>query len=189
MSIEDQAGRDRQATPMTAHGAARRRLGKAGLGVAGVLWSTRSHAIDFRCVSPSAALSSGLSSNHLEEKLACEGKGPRHWKNQGGWPVPTTTLFGSIFPCAEHNQASYGMTTLLDMLRGKDFDQSDIGKHFVATYLNVKSGKIGFLSETTLFRMWDELQSSGHYQPARDIFWDIHATKKYLRSTYRSGGD
>lgn len=185
MSTEDQAGRTPNAAPMTPHGAARRRLAKAGLGAAGVLWTTRSHALDFKCVSASAALSGSLSSNKEDQLLACQGRSPGYWKNHGGWPVPTKTLFGDVFSCSGRTAGTYGATTLLALLNKCDFDKSNLGMHMTAAYLNVKSGKIGFLSERTLQQMWRELQISGHYEPARGVFWDIETTKGYLESTYK----
>ena len=185
MSTEDQAGRPSDAAPMTPHGAARRRLAKAGLGAAGVLWTTRSHALDFKCVSASAALSAGLNSNVPDDAVACVGRSPGYWKNHGGWPVSTTTLFGDVFSCSDKTAGSYGAATLLALLNKCDFDKSNLGMHLTASYLNVKSGKIGFLSERTLVQMWRELQSSGHYEPARGVFWDLETTKKYLESTYK----
>lgn len=171
---------------MTPRGAARRRLAKAGLGAAGVLWTTRSHALDFSCVSASAALSSGLSSNNADDELlACEGRSPGYWKNHGGWPVPTTTLFGDVYSCSAATAGTYGSATLMSLLDKCDFDKSNLGMHMTAAYLNVKSGKIGFLSERTLVQMWRELQNSGHYEPARGVFWDVETTKKYLESTYK----
>ncbi|MGX9217170.1 hypothetical protein ACWV27_01975 [Massilia varians] len=185
MSTENQAGRPAEAAPMTPQGAARRRLAKAGLGAAGVLWTTRSHALDFKCVSASAALSAGLNSNTPDNAVACAGKSPGHWKNHGGWPVSTKTLFGDVFSCSGRTASTYGATTLINMLSKRDFDKSNLGMHMTAAYLNVKSGKIGFLSERSLQQMWRELQTSGHYEPARGVFWDIETTKKYLESTYK----
>jgi hypothetical protein len=185
VATEDQAGRAGEAAPMSSRGAGRRRLAKAGLGAAGVLWTTRSHAFNFKCASPSAALSSGLDSNDSDnEKLACIGRSPGYWKNHGGWPVPTSTLFGSVFPCSEKNDSTYGSTSLLKMLSKQTFDHENLGMHMVASYLNVRSGKVGFLSERTLLQMWSQLQYSGLYEPAHGVFWDVATTKKYLESTY-----
>lgn len=170
---------------MSPRGAARRRLAKAGLGAAGVLWTTRSHALDFKCVSASAALTAGLNSNTPDNSVACAGKSPGYWKNHGGWPVPTTTLFGDVFSCSNRTAGTYGSATLITLLSKCDFDKSNLGMHLTASYLNVKSGKIGFLSERTLLQMWQELQSSGHYEPARGVFWDLETTKNYLESTYK----
>lgn len=171
---------------MTPRGAARRRLAKAGLGAAGVLWTAQSHAIDFTCVSASAALSGGLDSNKVDSgSVACEGRSPGFWKNHSGWPVPNSMLFSSVFSCPEPLSSTYGSATLLAMVEGCDFDKQNIGKHLTAAYLNVKSGKIGFLSERTLLQMWNELRTSGHYQPVRGVFWDVDKTKEYLEGTYK----
>ena len=186
MSTEDQAGRAEQAAPMTPRGAARRRLTKAGLGAAGVLWTAQSHAMDFACVSASAALSGGLDSNKSNDTaVACEGRAPGFWKNHGGWPVATSTLFSSVFNCPDTLSSTYGSATLLALVEGCDFDKQNIGMHLTAAYLNVKSGKIGFLSERTLLQMWYELRNTGHYQPARGVFWDVEKTKEYLEGTYK----
>lgn len=79
---------------------------------------------------------------------------------------------------------TYGSASLMDMVSGCNFDKQNIGMHLTATYLNVKSGKVGFLAERTLLTMWYELRHSGHYQPARGVYWDVEETKKYLESTY-----
>lgn len=187
MSTEDQAGRPDQAAPMTPHGASRRRLAKAGLGAAGVLWTTQAHATRM-CLSPSAALasvSSGLDSNKPDDaRFSCSGRSPGYWKNHGGWPVPPDTRFGSIFPCAKHNADTYAPATLLSLIEGADFDKQNFGRHIVASYLNVKSGWISYISEETLLKIWRELQSTGHYQPAKNVYWDVETTKHYLESTY-----
>lgn len=170
---------------MTPHGAARRRLAKAGLGAAGVLWTTQSHAsLNFKCVSASAALSSNLNSNKEDELLACVGRSPGYWKNHGGWPVPTTTLFCDVYGYSDQLDSGFSSATLMQLLKKADFDQSNMAMHMTAAYLNVKSGKIGFLSERTLVQMWQQLLSSGHYEPARGVYWDLETTKKYLESTY-----
>lgn len=171
---------------MTPRGAARRRLAKAGLGAAGVLWSTQSHATLSRmtCVSASAALSNGLDSTTANSKpLACAGKSPGYWKNHG-WPCPRTRQFNSVFPCAYANDSTYGSATMMQLIRGASFDKYNFGMHLVATYLNVISGRIGFLSERTLVQMWNQLQSSGFYQPAKGVFWGWEETKRYLESTH-----
>lgn len=181
MSTEDQAGRTEQVASMTPQGAARRRLAKAGLGAAGVLWTTRASATRM-CVSASAALSGGLSSRK-PDAVSCQGRSPGYWKNHGGWPVSTDTLFGSIFSCSKWNGGTYGSATLLELVRGCKFDKYNFGKHLVTTYLNVKQGWTSYISERTLQQMWAELQSTGHYQPAKGVFWDAETTKKYLEST------
>jgi hypothetical protein len=186
VSTEDQAGRADQAAPMTPRGAARRRLAKAGLGAAGVLWTAQSHAgmAPLVCTSPSAALSTGLQSNYGNKPKNCAGKSPGYWKNHGGWPVPSDTQFNAVFNCSFKNDSTYGSSTLLEIVSGRDFDKYNLGMHLVVTYLNVRSGRIGFLSERTLLQMWSELQSAGVYQPAKGVFWSAEQTKRYLESTH-----
>jgi len=183
VSTEDQAGRSLDAAPMTTHGAARRRLAKAGLGAAGVLWTTQASATRV-CISASAALSSGLHSKKPNATtVTCEGRSPGYWKNHGGWPVSSDTKFREVFSCSGANDSTYGSATLLELLKGCDFDKHNLGRHLVATYLNVKTGWISYISERTLVQMWSELQSTGHYEPAKGVFWDAETTKKYLEST------
>lgn len=184
MSTEDQAGRSPEAAPMTTRGAARRRLAKAGLGAAGVLWTTQASATRV-CISASAALSSGLHSKKPNAtNVTCEGRSPGYWKNHGGWPVSSDTHFRKIFSCSSATDGTYGSATLLELVQGCKFDKHNLGMQLVATYLNVKVGWISYISERTLVQMWSELQSTGHYQPARDVFWDAETTKKYLASTH-----
>lgn len=183
MSTEDQAGRPTGA-PMTPHGAARRRLAKAGLGAAGVLWTTQASATRV-CVSASAALSGGLHSKKpVTTSVSCEGRSPGYWKNHGGWPVASDTKFREVFSCSGNSDSTYGAATLLELVKGCDFDTHNLGKQLVATYLNVKIGWISYISERTLVQMWSELQSTGHYEPAKGVFWDAEKTKNYLASTH-----
>lgn len=185
MSTEDQAGRAEQGAPMTPQGAARRRLAKAGLGAAGVLWTTRSHAsLDFKCVSASAAYSSRLNSNKDDELLACIGRSPGFWRKGKDWPVSTDTLFGEVYGYPGNWDSRISMAPMLTLLNGTDFDPQNLAKHMSAAYLNVKSKKVGYLSELTLKQMWHQLKSSGHYEPARNVFWDVERTKAYLEGTY-----
>ncbi|MEX5745734.1 hypothetical protein [Massilia sp. X63] len=185
MSTEDQAAREHGAPSLTPRGAARRRLTKAGLGAASVLWTldSRAQMKTMVCVSPSGALSGGLSSNYANKPAACEGKSPGYWKNHTGWPVATDKAFGDVFACNVTNSATYGTKTLLEIVKGCDFDKYNLGKHLVATYLNVQSGRIGFLSVATLQQMWRQLQGQGYYQPAKGVFWSPEQTKRYLEAT------
>jgi hypothetical protein len=69
-------------------------------------------------------------------------------------------------------------------VQGCDFDKYNLGMHLVATYLNVLSGQIGFLSVQTLQQMWSQLQSPGYYTPAKGVFWSPEQTKNYLEATH-----
>lgn len=186
MSTEEQAPRADGAPSLTPRGAARRRLTKAGLGAASVLWTldSRAQMKTMVCVSPSGALSGGLSSSYVNKAPTCNGKSPGYWKNHGGWPCPTDRRFSEVFNCGSTTINTYGKKTLLEILKGTDFDRFNLGRHLVATYLNVLSGRIGFLSVATLQKMWNELQSPGYYTPASGVFWNAEQTKRYLEATH-----
>lgn len=179
-----------QDTPPTldARGAARRRLGKAGLGAAGVLWTLESkatmNATGLVCVAPSAGMSGGLDSTY-GPKTTCIGRSPGYWKQrQHAWPCSRRIMFAEVFPCYGGNKDSYGKTSMLAMLGNISFDKYNLGQHLVANYLNVISKKSSFLSVATLVEMWTELQSTGQYSPAPDVFWNAEQTKRYLERTY-----
>ncbi|MBQ5948159.1 hypothetical protein [Massilia sp. ST3] len=178
-----------QTTPPTldARGAARRRLGKAGLGAAGVLWTLESKATmsyGAICVAPSAGLSGGLDSTY-GPKPTCIGRSPGYWKQaHHSWPCSRRIKFSEVFPCYGANKNTYGAATMLTMLGNVSFDKYNLGQHLVANYLNVISKKSSFLSVKTLVEMWTELQSTGQYSPAPDVFWNAEETKRYLERTY-----
>lgn len=187
MSTEDQPARAPEAQPLTPRGSARRRLTKAGLGAASVLWTADSRATmkTMVCVSASGALSGGLSSNYAGPAPKCDGKSPGFWKNHAGaWPCPTSKEFDDVFSCSGRNARTYGSKTLLEIVQGCDFDKYNLGMQLVATYLNVLSGRIGFLSVPTLQQMWNQLQSNGYYEPAKGVYWSPEQTKRYLEATH-----
>jgi hypothetical protein len=185
VSTEDQPVQATTQPPISPRGAARRRLTKAGLGAAGVLLSLESHATmrPMVCFSPSAGYSGKLSSNY-NRNVVCSGKSPGYWKNHTGWPCPRDKQFDSVFECNGSNQATYGSKTMLEIVQGCDFDRYNLGMHLVATYLNVLSGRISFLSVKTLANMWSQLQSTGVYKPSPTVFWNAEQTKKYLEATH-----
>lgn len=184
MSTENQAGSTDTAAPMSPRGAARRRLTKAGLGAAGVLWSAQSHATlkPVICASASAAMSGGLETDAGD--TSCLGRSPGYWKNHEGWPCSRKRLFSAVFTCSDKIHVKYSSATLEDLVKGEKFDQYNIGMHLVATYLNVETGKINFLSVKTLIQMWNELQAMGVYQPAKGVYWNFEETKRYLEATH-----
>jgi len=186
VSTEEQAARTDGAPTLTPRGTARRRLTKAGLGAASVLWSLDSRATmkPMVCVSASAALSGGLSSNYADTTAKCAGKSPGYWKNHGGWPCDSDKAFSAVFGCGGKYALTYGKKSLREIVQGCDFDRYNLGRHLVATYLNVLSGRIGFLSVATLQQMWSQLQSPGYYQPAKGVFWNAEQTKRYLEATH-----
>jgi hypothetical protein len=186
VSTEAQTSRADAAPSLTDRGVARRRLTKAGLGAAGLLWTLDSRAgmKTMVCVSASGALSGGLNSNYITKAPNCDGKSPGYWKNHDGWPIEREKAFKDVFNCNSVNAETYGNKTLLQIVQGCDFDKYNLGMHLVSTYLNVLSGRIGFLSVQTLQKMWSELQSPGYYTPAKGVFWSAEQTKNYLEATH-----
>jgi hypothetical protein len=185
---------DKNAAPsLSKRGAARRRLAKAGVGAAGVLMTIESHATmtPLMCKSPSGSLSGGLNSHYGSTAPACSGLSPGYWKNHSGWPCSRTAMFAAVFyvpgninTCDLSKTAtSYLCVTLEDILTKKSFDTNNLGMHMVATYLNILSGKIGFLSVDTLKNMWYEVVTTGQYSPTAGVYWTRSQVKKYLEST------
>jgi hypothetical protein len=179
---------------LSERGARRRRLAKAGIGAAGVLWSLESRAAmgPMICKSPSGALSGGLSSHYGPEPI-CQGRSPGYWKNStNAWPIPLTTMFADVFYVAGSKQScteetkdkSYLCSTMLNLLSPQSFDQYNLAMHTVATYLNIKSGRINFLSIETLLNMWYEVQTKGFYTPAAGVQWTPEQVKNYLEATH-----
>jgi hypothetical protein len=199
--------------PLDQRGATRRRLAKAGIGTAGVLLTLESRSAmgAMMCKSPSGALSGGLSSNYGPQPV-CQGLSPGYWKNHDTWPISRDTLFANVFyvpgdrsTCtvnAAVNAAvkdkdkdkdkdkgkdpggSYLCSTMLDLLSPQSFDQNNLAMHAIATYLNILSGRISFLSVETVLAMWRDVQTSGHYSPTADVYWSREQVKNYLEATH-----
>jgi hypothetical protein len=144
------------------------------------------------CKSPSGALSGGLSS-HYGPAPVCQGLSPGYWKNHpDAWSIPLDTMFAAVFyvpgdkaSCtAESRNTNYLCSTMMNMLDHQGFDQYNLGMHAVATYLNIRSGKISFLSVETLVNMWLELQTKGYYNPTAGVQWSAEQVKNYLQATH-----
>jgi hypothetical protein len=56
--------------------------------------------------------------------------------------------------------------------------------HVVATYLNILSGRINFLSIETLGAMWLAVQTQGSYSPTAGVTWTPEQVKNYLQATH-----
>jgi hypothetical protein len=187
VAIEDrQAAPAPAPAPISAHGAARRRFAKAGVGATGVLLTLASQPgmASTICTTPSGSLSGGLKSHHGPAPV-CSGVSPGYWKNNTPWPAGCTpdTLFGALFTCLGSNQGSYGAATCMTMLSHQDFDRSNLGMHLVAAYLNVLSQRVSFLTLETLRNMWNEWQSSGYYTPTAGVKWNSAQIVMYLSGT------
>lgn len=180
--------------PLSQRGATRRRLTKAGIGALGVLSTLESRAgmSPMICKSPSGALSGGLSS-HYGPAPVCQGLSPGYWKNHpDAWSIPLNTMFADVFyvagdktSCtAESKDKSYLCSTMMNLLDPQGFDTYKLGMHLVATYLNIRAGKISFLTVEALVNMWFELQTKGYYNPVAGVQWSAEQVKNYLEATH-----
>jgi hypothetical protein len=170
---------------MPKHGATRRRLAKAGLGAAGVLWTLESHAslrqAGFVCMSASSFHSAGLNSNAVTE-LGCNPDSPSTWKEPSKqWPVSKETPFRDVFTCSGRFADTYQQATLLAVMSADyDAQRAHIGAHLITAYLNVKSGKINFIDEATLRRMWVEINNGGTFKVNPGVVWTELEVRNYL---------
>ncbi len=198
--VEDQADRSAaEAGRLQDTQVSRRQFTKAGLGVSGVILSLASRPVlgNPVCKSPSGFLS-GNASTHGPQPV-CNGKSPGYWANHlGAWPIPTSTLFSSVFQTS--SESPYNDHTFLDLLPGhkekkdqkdkkdKPFaspkvDKHNLGRHLVAAYLNAVSGFTPFLPVETIRAMFTQWQSKGYFSPTASVQWDAPQIVEYLQAT------
>ena len=166
-------------------GVSRRRL--AGLGASGVLMTLASQSAmaGLVCKSPSGALSGKLASRGAAG-VTCAGRSPGYWKTHPsawrGCGIDTGEAFQRVFSCS--GRAGYDSVTCMGILSHKSFDMNNLGMHMMATYLNVKSGKISFMSEEDVLSMWSEWVRTGKYVPMAGAKpWNAADIVIYLSST------
>lgn len=167
-------------------GRVRRRFTRAGLGATGVLMTLASQpgmATDV-CTTPSGSLSGGLQS-HNPRAVICEGQSPGYWKNHTGWPVgcQPDTPFGQLFAVDAAHAATYGAVNCGAILAHQGFDESNLGMHLVAAYLNALAGLTSFLGTDELQRIWNEWQAKGYFSPAPSVQWNAASIVVYLSGT------
>jgi hypothetical protein len=73
---------------------------------------------------------------------------------------------------------------MMGLLSPQSFDKYNLAMHAIATYLNIKSGKINFLSIEALLNMWYEVQTKGYYSPTAGVNWSAEQVKNYLQATH-----
>lgn len=167
--------------PLSPKGASRRRL--AGIGATGVVMTVASnHALaGLVCKSPSGALSGNL--NSQRPSVTCEGRSPGFWKTHGDeWPaeVRTSDLFSKHFVCT----GPLGSVSCMKMLSKQKEDRNNVAMHIVATYLNVLSGRITFLTRQDVLDIWAEYNTYGSYTPnGGSTPWSGTQLVDYLAST------
>lgn len=199
--------------PLSAKGAARRRFTRAGLGASGVLLTLASQPgmAQTICTTPSGSLSGGLQSR-APQTVVCQGLSPGYWKGHNDWPAGYTrdtlntqgivsgtgTLFtdgARGFPVSslKKKSASGGSTvptsydspycTFDRILDHQDFDDQNFGMHLAATMLNIKSGRISFLTADQLVNMWNEVRTRGWFEPTANVKWYPYDIVNYLKGT------
>jgi hypothetical protein len=172
--------------PLTAAGVSRRGFAKLGMGAGGVILTLTSQPgmASAVCASPSQSLSK-WKSTHVGTPLACSGLSPGYWyQSFHSWPSPldrTTLKFGAMIACG--GRTDYRDILVQKLLYPQKFDTYNIGRHFAATYLNIKAGKISFLTIEGLQAMWYEWLTTMRYKPTAGVVWDGSQIVAYLRST------
>lgn len=175
-------------SPLGERGSARRRLSKAAIGAAGVLWTLESKANmcapTMICKAPSAHLSAGAST-YAGKPVVCKGLSPGYWRKlTRKWPCRRDIGFGEVFPCFGADAKTYGAASMQSLLIDNSFDNYNLGRHLVATYLNVKAGYISFLTEEVLVKMWREVRATHRYSPTKGVYWTAEELKCYLERTH-----
>ncbi|MDB5905925.1 MAG: hypothetical protein JWP34_39 [Massilia sp.] len=176
---------------MSAKGVARRRFARAGAGAsAGAILTLASQPAmaTLVCASPSGALSGNLSRHN--EATACNGLSPGFWKNNhslwSGAYTNGTSKFQLTFPttsrCSQLN--AYTCFDIVDpnqVTNGHDPD--NVAMHIMATLLNVRSNRIGFLTENQVMAIWNSYSATGTYKPTSTVTWGGAQIVAYLTST------
>ncbi len=182
MTTENQDGQPGAATEVLAPaGAARRRL--ARLGASGVVMTLASQSAMATtvCRAPSAALSGNLVSK-APVGQTCQGCSPEYWACQSYWSgcgVSRNNYFRDYFDV--RGMQGFGSIKCVDVLASTL--HSSMGMYMMATYLNVVSGRISFLTTERLASMWNEWRRNGSFVPAAGAKpWNTADILLYLQS-------
>lgn len=176
---------------MSAKGASRRRFTKAasvGGGVILTLASQPAMATAKTCTSPSGACSSNLSKH--DHTVACVGCKPDYWcGNHSAWNGAGTNgdaKFKLTFPTTWRcrNLDTYTCFQIVDPTKiSNGGNAGDVATHIMATLLNVRSKRIGFLTESQVLGIWNSYAATGVYKPTSTVTWDASQIVTYLQST------
>lgn len=176
---------------MSAKGAARRRFARAGVGASGgviLTLASQPAMATLVCTSPSGAYSGNLSKhNHA---VACNGCSPGFWKeHHDDWRsayTNGTSMFRKTLGTTSHCSAldKYTCFDIVDPNRvNKGDDPNNVAMHMMATLLNVRSGRIGFLTEIQVLGIWNSYATTGTYKPTVGVTWNGYQLVVYLKST------
>lgn len=173
--------------PLSPKGAARRRFTRAGAAASGVLLTLQSQPAMATavCRSPSGYLSGPLQSTRTTTPVTCAGRTPGYWKTHPYWPSPckANNAFNKIFLCSGTMSNTYGSVSQMGILDPKQWDRDGLGRHLMAAYLNVRSGKSSFQTTQMLNKIWVEWRDSGYYTPTAGVKWTSYDIVDYLKRT------
>jgi hypothetical protein len=184
---------------LSAKGVSRRRFAKASAGATGVLLTLHSQpgmACTYCGISPSVAMSAisrKIPVSQLSHKstttATCNGRLPDWWadkNNLSKWPskCDPNAEFRNYFTCHGYSAdfAKVKACTLLDGTASCDAGLN-MGKYMLAAYLNIKSGRVNFLSIEALQAAWNEWSSKGYYAPMAGQKWYPGDIVGYLYGT------
>lgn len=138
----------------------RRRFGRAGL-AGGIILTLKSQSgmAAGVCVSPSGALSGGLSSHQPVTAPTCTGQPPAYWRTEGRLRVARLT-FGQLFAC-NRSTAAYQNSSMQAVLSGGAFDPDQVGMYLAAAYMNALSLRTSFLKVPAVLAIWNQWQATG----------------------------
>lgn len=180
---------DGRGAGISAHGAARRRFAKAGASAGAILTLASQPAMATgTCTSPSGFLSGNLSRHN--HQVPCSGLLPLYWRDHHySWRSAGCngkSKFSDNFPtlsrCSHLN--TYTCYDIVDTSKVTNRDDAtDVAMYIMATLLNVRSGRIGFLTETQVKEIWYAYASTGVYKPKAGVSWSGREIVNYLSST------
>ncbi|MDB5960856.1 MAG: hypothetical protein JWP59_2150 [Massilia sp.] len=185
---------------LSAKGNARRRFTRqAGAGTAGVLLTLASQpgmATNMaKCQAPSRQMSlMHGGSPRANDGVACSPANPVVWSHPNcSWPVSKTACMRDVLPCGS---STYGTYKLMDIVsQGCNYStgtmsdlsgnpMADFGRALVTTYLNVASGKIGFLNQESVVSMYVAMTTTMQYRVDATTVWNMADLTAYLKKTY-----
>jgi hypothetical protein len=89
----------------------------------------------------------------------------------------TTGLNGTVF-------GNHSMMQVLQQSAGGGA-YATLGRYIAAALLNAAAGKTPYLSAATIRKMWNDLLSSGYFEPTAGVRWSADQIVTYLSSTMR----
>lgn len=184
---------DATPTEISVSGLSRRRFttrAGASAGVIMTLVSQPGMAATELCVSASGAASANLST-HSDHLVPCQGLSAGFWKNHPeAWPsanTKTDAKYGALFTTRTSRTAPLRPYTCIEVcdptVVANGADPDNVAMHIMATLLNVRSGRIGFLTENQVLAIWNSYAQNGTYQPTVGVTWNGAQIVAYLKKT------